>query len=62
MNRVPTMLGFIFSGGLLIFLSPYLIYEAAAKRLPWSLPIIAIPIYALLSYGAFKVYWPRIKR
>jgi hypothetical protein len=54
------MLGFIFCGGLLIFHSPYLIYEAAVKRLPWSVAIIAIPFYALLSYGAFKVYWPRI--
>jgi len=61
-NRARATLGFIFTGGLLIFVSPYLICEAAAKRLPWSVPIIAIPIYALVSYGAFKVYWPRIKR
>jgi len=56
------MLGFIFSGGSLIFASPYLIYEAAAKRLPWSLAIIAIPFYLLVFYGVFKVYWPRIKK
>ena len=24
------------------------------------MPIIVIPIYAVLSYGAFKLYWPRI--
>ena len=62
MNRVRIMLGFIFSGGSLIFASPYLIYEAAAKRLPWSLAIIAIPFYLLVFYGVFKVYWPRIKK
>ena len=60
MNRARAALGFIFCGGLLIFLSPYFIYEAAVKHLPWSIPIIVIPIYAVLSYGAFKVFWPHI--
>ena len=60
MNRARAMFGFIVSGGLLIFLAPYLTYEAATKRLPWAIAVIAIPIYALLSYGAFKLYWPRI--
>lgn len=60
MNRARAMFSFIVSGGLLIFLAPYLIYEAATKRLPWAVTVIAIPIYALLSYGAFKLYWPRI--
>ena len=59
-NESSARHGFIFSGGLLIFLSPYLIHEAAIKNLPWSLPIIAIPIYAGLSYGAFKLFWPHI--
>jgi hypothetical protein len=61
-NRVRSTLNFISCGGLLIFLSPYLIYEAAIKQVPWTLPIIVIPLYALLSYSAFKVYWSRIKR
>jgi hypothetical protein len=60
MKRLRALLIFIFSGGLLIFASPHFIHEAAVKQLPWSVPIIVIPIYALLSYGAFKVYWPRI--
>jgi len=60
MNRVRALFFFIVSGGLLIFVAPYLIYEAATKRLPWAVTVIAIPIYALLSYGAFKLYWPRI--
>jgi hypothetical protein len=60
MSRLQAMFGFIFAGGLLIFLSPYLIHEAAIKHLPWSVPIIVIPIYAVLSYGAFKRFWPRI--
>jgi hypothetical protein len=60
MNRVRALFAFIVSGGLLTFLAPYLIYEAATKRLPWTVTVIAIPIYALLSYGAFKLYWPRI--
>jgi hypothetical protein len=56
MNRARAVFGFISFGGLLIFLSPYVIYEAAVKRLPWSVPIIVIPIYAVLSYGAFKLF------
>jgi hypothetical protein len=60
MNRLRATFAFIFSGGLLIFNSPYLIHEAAIKHLPWSVPMIVIPIYALLSYGAFRLFWPRI--
>jgi len=62
MNRFRALLSFVFSGGLLIFLSPYLIHRAATKHLPWSFPIVVIPIYAVLSYGAFKVFWPHIVR
>lgn len=62
MNRVRSVRNFVYGGGLLIFLSPYLIYEAAVKRLAWWVPIIVIPIYALLSYAAFKLYWRRITR
>jgi hypothetical protein len=39
MNRLRATFGFIFSGGLLTFLSPYLIHEAAIKKLPWSVPM-----------------------
>jgi len=60
MNRARAMFSFIISGGLLIFLAPYLVYEATTKQLPWSVAVIAIPFYALLSYGAFKLYWQRI--
>jgi hypothetical protein len=60
MNRARAVFGFIVFGGLLIFLSPYFIYEAVVKHLPWSVPIIVIPIYAVLSYGAFKLFWPHI--
>ena len=60
MNRLRATFGFIFFGGLLIFASPYLVREAALKHLPWSIPIIVIPLYALVSYGAFKRFWPRI--
>ena len=60
MNRARTVFRFISFGGLLIFVSPYLIHEAAVKHLPWSVPIIVIPIYAVLSYGAFKLFWPHI--
>lgn len=48
MNRVRATFRFILSGGFLIFLAPYLVYQAAIKRLPWSVAIIAIPAYALL--------------
>jgi hypothetical protein len=43
-----------------MFLSPCLIHEAVVERLPWTVPTIAITIYDLLSYGAFKRFWPRI--
>jgi hypothetical protein len=60
MNRARAVFGFISFGGLLIFFSPYFIHEAAVKHLPWSVLIIVIPIYAVLSYGAFKLFWPHI--
>jgi hypothetical protein len=60
MKRLRATFRFIISGGLLIFLAPYLIHEAVVKQLPWSVPTIVIPIYAVLSYGAFKVFWPHI--
>ena len=60
MTHVRAMFSFIASGGLLMFLAPYLIYEVATKRLPWAVTVIAIPFYALLSYSAFKLLWPRI--
>jgi hypothetical protein len=60
MNRLRASLAFVFTGGLLIFLCPYFIYEAVMKRLPWTVPMIVIPIYAVLSYGAFKAFWPHI--
>ncbi len=60
MNRLRASLAFVFTGGLLIFLSPYFIYEAVVKHLPWAVPMIVIPIYAVLSYGAFKTFWPHI--
>jgi len=52
MNRLRASLAFVFTGGLLIFLSPYFIYQPVMKRLPWAVPMIVIPIYAVLSYGA----------
>jgi len=60
MSRARAILAFVFSGGLLVFLSPYLIYEALIKKLPWPVPVIAIPIYALLSYGALRRFWPHV--
>jgi hypothetical protein len=62
MNRLRAALAFAFTGGMLIFLSPYLVYKAAIKDLPWAVPMIVIPIYATLSYGAFKTFWPHIIR
>jgi hypothetical protein len=60
MHRLRATLAFVFFGGLLIFNSPYVIREAYNKHLPWSVPLIVIPLYALLSYGAFKRFWPHI--
>jgi hypothetical protein len=60
MKRLRAMFAFISCGGLLIFLSPYLIHEAVIKHLSWSVPMIVIPMYALLSYGAFKLFRPHI--
>ena len=62
MNRFRAILGFVFGGGLLIFLAPYVVYKTFTDHLPWYLPVIVISMYALLSYSAFKVYWPRIKK
>jgi hypothetical protein len=54
MIPIRAILGFVFTGGLLVCLSPFLIHEASVKHLPWSVPMIVIPIYAALSYGAYK--------
>jgi len=60
MNRLRAIFAFVSGGGLLIFLSPYVIHEAAIKHIPWSVAIIVIPMYAVLSYGGFKLFWPHI--
>jgi drug/metabolite transporter (DMT)-like permease len=60
MNRLRAIFSFVSGGGLLIFASPYVIHEAAKKNIPWSVAIIAIPMYALLSYGGFKLFWPHV--
>jgi hypothetical protein len=59
-TRFRALFSFISGGGLLILLAPYLIHEAATKHLPWSVPIIVIPISAVLSYGAYKLFWSHI--
>jgi len=59
-SRIRATFSFVASGGLLILLAPYLIHEAITRNIPWPVTVVAIPIYALLSYGAFKLYWPRI--
>jgi hypothetical protein len=56
MNRLRATFSFVISGGLLVLLAPYLIHEAVIKHLPWSVPTIVIPMYAVLSYSAFKVF------
>jgi hypothetical protein len=60
MNRLHAIFAFISGGGLLILLSPYVMHEAAVRHLPWSVAIIVIPMYAVLSYAGFKLFWPRI--
>jgi drug/metabolite transporter (DMT)-like permease len=59
-NRLRAIFSFVSGGGLLIFASPYVIHEAAKKNVPWPVAIIVIPMYALLSYGGFKLFWPHI--
>jgi hypothetical protein len=60
MNRLRAIFALISGGGLLIFLAPYVIHEAVIKHLRWSVAIIAVPMYAVLSYAGFKVFWARI--
>jgi len=60
MSRLRAIFGFVTCGGLLILAAPHLIHLATIKTVPWSVPIIVIPIYAFLSYGAFRVFWPHI--
>src|SRR5882724_1070310 len=60
MTRYRAIVGFIISGGLLIVPSPYVIDMAITETVPWSVPIIVIPLYAVLSYGAFRMFWPFI--
>jgi hypothetical protein len=35
--------------------SIYTVYEAATKQLPWIVPAICIPIFALLAYSFLRV-------
>jgi hypothetical protein len=60
--RLRAIAGFVFSGGLLILLAPYVIYMASTKVIPWVVAIIAIPAYAILSYGAFRLLRAQLAR
>jgi hypothetical protein len=61
MSRPRAIVSFIVSGGLLLILgAPHLIHLAVIKTIPWSVPIIVIPMYAFLSYAAFRIFWPHI--
>jgi hypothetical protein len=60
MSRRRAILSFITCGGLLILASPQVIHLAIIKTIPWSVLIIVVPIYAFLSYAAFRVFWPHI--
>jgi len=60
--RWRVIANFIFRGGLLIVLAPYVIYMAATKAIPWVVAIIVVPAYAALSYGAFRTFWPYLFR
>jgi hypothetical protein len=62
MSRARAVFHFYILGGLLIFLAPYLVYEAATKQIPSLVAIISIPGYAVISYIVFKAYWPLIFR
>ena len=59
-TRFRALFFFISSGGSLLLLAPSLIHEAAIKGVPWFIPIIVIPLYAIISYGAYKRFWPGI--
>jgi hypothetical protein len=60
MSRRRAIFTFITCGGLLILSAPHVIHLAVIKTIPWSVPIIVVPIYAFLSYAAFRVCWPHI--
>jgi len=60
--HLRSIAGFVFTGGLLILLAPYVIYMASTKVIPWVVAIIAIPAYAILSYGAFRLLRAQLAR
>lgn len=61
-SPITAIARFVFGGGLLILLAPYVVYMAATKVLPWSVAIIAVPAYAFLSYGAYQRLRTRLVR
>jgi hypothetical protein len=41
---------------------PWLIYLAASQQVPWWVPVVCAPIYALLFYGVWKTFWPHVRK
>jgi len=41
---------------------PWLLYLAVSKQVSWSVPMICAPIYVFLFYGAYKTFWPHVRR
>jgi hypothetical protein len=41
---------------------PYLLYSAATKYIPWTVPAIVVPIYVIIVYASYKAFWPHIVR
>lgn len=56
--RRKMFLGYVVVGW--ISASCYTIFAAAMKRLPWSVPILCVPILVFLTYTVYKA-WPNIK-
>jgi|CZKD01.1.fsa_nt_gi hypothetical protein len=41
---------------------PCLLYSAATKYIPWTVPAIVVPIYVIIVYACYKAFWPHIMR
>ena len=61
MTRSIATLSLILGGIMWLGSIPWLIYLAASREIPWSVPAICVPIYAFLLYAAWKTYWPRVR-
>jgi hypothetical protein len=62
MKRSKAIRYLIVTGIMWVGSIPWVIYLAASRQIPWSVPLICTPIYVFLYWGALKAFWPHVRK